>query len=71
MMAIYWEKCINNSAFDNIINGVKYKEKLNNPGKEITLVKIPGIGICQTEICRNYYTQPSNLRSCMQLLCSI
>ncbi len=49
------------SAFDNIINGVKYKEKLNNPGKEITLVKIPGIGICQTEICRNYYTQPSNM----------
>lgn len=41
------------SAFDNIIKGTKYKERLRNPGKEITLIKIPGIGICQTEICRN------------------
>lgn len=41
------------SAYDNIKGGVKYFEKLQDPGKEITLLKIPGIGIFQTEICRN------------------
>ena len=41
------------SAYDNDINGKKYTERLLNPGKEITLVEIPGIGIFQTEICRN------------------
>ncbi|MCI9033186.1 MAG: hypothetical protein HFJ08_03850 [Lachnospiraceae bacterium] len=41
------------SAFDKNIKETKYMERLRNPGKEITLIKIPGIGICQTEICRN------------------
>lgn len=31
------------SAFDNIINGTKYKERLKNPGKEITMVEF-GVG---------------------------
>ncbi|WP_405289575.1 hypothetical protein [Methanobrevibacter sp.] len=41
------------SAYDNDKNGERYIERLQNPGKEITLVKIPRIGVFQTEICRN------------------
>lgn len=41
------------SAYDNEVNGSTYTERLQNPGKEITLIKIPGAGIVQTEICRN------------------
>ena len=41
------------SAYDNDKNGNKYVERLQNPGKEITLIKIPRIGIFQIEICRN------------------
>lgn len=41
------------SAYDNDINGEPYVENLQNPGKEITLIKIPGLGVFQTEICRN------------------
>lgn len=41
------------SAYDNYKNGIKYMEGLKNPGKEITLVKVPGVGIFQIEICRN------------------
>ena len=42
------------SAYDNTDkNGNKMIEGLDKPGKEITLVKIPGVGICQIEICRD------------------
>ena len=41
------------SAYNNVIDGKEYVERLMNPGKEITLVEIPGAGIIQTEICRN------------------
>lgn len=41
------------SAYDNHKNGIKYVERLQDPGKEITLIKVPGFGIFQTEICRN------------------
>lgn len=52
------------SAYDNTDkNGNKLMEKLKNPGKEITLVKIPGIGICQIDICRDV----SENVFCMQL----
>ena len=41
------------SAYDNYKDGIRYVERLQNPGKEITLVKVPGIGVFQIEICRN------------------
>lgn len=41
------------SAYDNRKNGIKYYERLQDPGKEITLIKVPRIGIFQIEICRN------------------
>lgn len=51
------------SAYNNIKNGVRYVERLNDPGKEITLIKVPGIGIFQIEICRNV----SENEFCMKL----
>ena len=41
------------SAYNKVIGRVKYYERLQNPGKEVTLINIPGIGIVQTEICRD------------------
>lgn len=41
------------SAYDNHKEGIRYVEGLQDPGKKITLIKVPRIGIFQIEICRN------------------
>lgn len=46
-------KVYKHSAYDKAIEGERYIESLRNPGKEITLVKIPEIGISQIAICRD------------------